>query len=169
MKAVAPMMALAVVLTGAAGCATHTNKNVSAGVVALTSGDQPRGYIEFFVLEKRKDSGVWIYNVEERKKPSLIGIAGIRSGGQFEGTPPNTTVPICETLHVAVTPGVHNFRLESTGRLLSVVVMPEMVTRVEIDREFVDKAVNYDVYRIAARVLLPVNTTAGMTASVEEK
>ena len=162
------MMALAVVLMiGAAGCATHTGKNVSAGVVALTSGNQPRGYVEFFVLEKRKDSGVWIYNVEERTKPRLIGIAGVRSGGKFEGIPPNTNVPICETLHVAVAPGLHNFRLESTGQQLSVVVMPEMVTRVEIDRSLVDKAVNYDVYRIAARVLLPVNTLAGMTAEVE--
>jgi len=148
--------ALALLLC-AAGCTT-TNDNYrnseSTGAANLSPAEGPKGYVEFFTPKIRSDNGVSIYAVEADQHLRLLGEIGVLAGGRHVAR--EGDAPVCETLRVAAPPGPGTFMIERGGKTLHLTVVRDMVTRVEVKRVFVDHAINYDVYRVATRVLDPV-------------
>ena len=154
--------ALLSLLVCAAGCAPryenswHSKAN---GRVNLASSDGPVGYVQFYTDEKHTDNGVWIYRAEDGQKPELLGIIGVRAGGKLSAGPHDCDTRVCETLCVTARPGNNAFLIEREGERIHVPVVDGKTTPVEVDRKLLDRAGNYDVYRLQTRVLTPVSSS----------
>jgi hypothetical protein len=149
-------------LVCAAGCAPryesswHSKAN---GTLNLASSDGPVGFVQFYTPEKHGDNGVWIYQLENDQKPRLLGIIGVRAGGKLCAGPHDTNTIVCETLSIASRPGRNAFLIERDGQRIDVPVTDGMTTPVEVDRKLIDRAGDYDVYRVQTRVLDPISSS----------
>jgi hypothetical protein len=109
---------------------------------------QDKGYVEFFC--RSNNVAVPIYSGDVKDRAVIVGAVGLEPGDHYSRVRYETEVT--SRLRVAVAPGKHTFLVERDGQRIEVPVQAGRVTPVAIDYVLLERADNFDVYRVNAEV-----------------